>query len=47
MREIPEWEQFAMNGQVQPIPGEDNRTAVAEAELADWMLSGLATGREP
>ena len=47
VREVPDWEQFAMGGPVTPAPGLDDRTAVAENDLADWMLSGLSAGREP
>lgn len=47
VREIPDWEQFAMGGPVTPAPGLDDRTAVAENDLADWMLSGLSAGRVP
>lgn len=47
MHDVPDWERFAMSGQTEAAPGLGEQTAVAEADLADWMLSGLSNGREP
>jgi anti-sigma factor RsiW len=47
MHDVPDWERFAMSGQTEVPPGLGERTAVADADLADWMLSGLSNGREP
>jgi anti-sigma factor RsiW len=47
MHDVPDWERFAMSGQTELPPGLGDRTAVADADLADWMLSGLSSGREP
>lgn len=45
--DLPAWEQLAMTLQVEPPSVLGGETAVAQADLADWMLFRLSNGREP